>query len=192
MGFFNKLFGGADGIRETMRESYDKHRQVHAGLESFTPHERGLYGALASRYRAAHEPRPEIQIWTELIPFLLMDEADAVEAMAEIVVHDEAPIEARALWLGDQIRRAIRERLPTATDFHRNGAARALGQGHRPWLSFLTQAEREVILSSVAVREGRVRPPTHGASADELMGPAPADTEGRSLQGLLDDRAEGR
>ncbi|MDH3206357.1 MAG: type II toxin-antitoxin system prevent-host-death family antitoxin [Gemmatimonadota bacterium] len=42
------------------------------------------------------------------------------------------------------------------------------------------------------VREGRVRPPTHRASADELMDGAPPDTEGRSLQGLLDDRAEGR
>jgi prevent-host-death family protein len=42
------------------------------------------------------------------------------------------------------------------------------------------------------VREGRVRPPTHGASADELMEGAPPDPDGRSLQELLEDRAEGR
>jgi prevent-host-death family protein len=42
------------------------------------------------------------------------------------------------------------------------------------------------------VREGRVRPPTRGASPDELMDRAPPDPEGRSLQELLDDRAEGR
>jgi prevent-host-death family protein len=42
------------------------------------------------------------------------------------------------------------------------------------------------------VREGRVRPPTHVGSADELMDAAPSDPEGRSLQELLDDRAEGR
>ena len=149
MGFFKKIFGGADGIRETIRESYDEHRQMQAGSDSFSPHHRGLYGALASRYIAAHAPRPEIQIWTELIPFLLMDEAEAVEAMAEIVVHDEMPIEARTAWLGERIRQAIQERLPTATDFQRNGAGRALRQGHRPWLSFLTQAEKEVVRSSV-------------------------------------------
>jgi len=42
------------------------------------------------------------------------------------------------------------------------------------------------------VREGRVRPPTHAATADELMEAAPPDPEGRSLQWLLDERAEGR
>jgi prevent-host-death family protein len=42
------------------------------------------------------------------------------------------------------------------------------------------------------VREGRVRPPTRAAPADELMDEAPPDPEGRSLQELLDDRAEGR
>jgi hypothetical protein len=149
MGFFNKFFGGASGIRETMRESYDEHRLNQVGSESFSPHERALYGALAGRYIAAREPRPEIQIWTELIPFLLMDEAESVEAVAEIVVHDEMPLEARTLWLGERIRWAIRERLPTATDFQRNGAARALRQGHRPWLAFLTQTEKEIIRSSV-------------------------------------------
>lgn len=148
MGFFSKLLGGAEGTRETMRELYDKHRQTRPSSDSVSPHEQGLYGALESRYVADHAPRPEIQIWTELIPFLLMDEEEAVEALAEIMVHDEVPLEARALWLGERIRWVIRERLPSAADFHREGAARALRQGHRPWLAFLTHAEKEIIRAS--------------------------------------------
>jgi hypothetical protein len=149
MGFFSKLFGGAEGTRETMRESYHTHREMRAGSDSRSPHEQGLYGALESRYVAAHAPRPEIQIWTELIPFLLMDEDEAVEALAELMVHDEMPLEARTEWLGARIRWVIHERLPAATEFQRSGAARALRQGHRPWLSFLTQAEKAVIRGSV-------------------------------------------
>jgi hypothetical protein len=131
-----------------MRESYDRHLQMQGGSDSPSSHEQGLYGALASRYVADQAPRPEIQIWTELIPFLLMDEAESVEALAEITVHDEMPLEARTAWLGERIRWVIQERLPTATDFQRSGAARALRQGNRPWLSFLTQAEKEIIRGS--------------------------------------------
>jgi len=121
---------------------------MSARSDSASSHAHGLYGALASWYLDAHAPRPEIQIWTELVPFLLMDEAEAVEALAEILVLDEFPLEARTVWLGERIRRAIRERLPGATDFLRSGAARALRQGNRPWLAFVTQAETEVIRSS--------------------------------------------
>ncbi len=103
---------------------------------------------LESRYLAENAPRPEIQIWTELIPFLLLDEAEGVDALAELVVLHELPLEARAQWLGDRIRWAIRERLPEASDFLRSGAARALRQGHRPWLAFLTEVERKVILDA--------------------------------------------
>lgn len=148
MGFLSRLFGGPAATRDTIRESYEKHQRMSEGPDSRSAHAQGLYGALASWYVDAHAPRPEIQIWTELVPFLLMDEAEAVEALAEILVLDELPLEGRALWLGERIRWAIRERLPGATDSLRSGAARALRQGNRPWLVFLTQAEREVIRSS--------------------------------------------
>jgi len=149
MRFLSRLFKGPEGTRETIRESYATHRQLHTGSDSFSPHARGLYGVLESRYLAANAPRPEIQIWTELIPFLLMDEAEGVEALAELMVLEELPLEARTPWLGDRIRWAIRERLPEASDFLRSGAARALRQGHRPWLAFLTGVEREVIRDAV-------------------------------------------
>jgi len=148
MGFFQRLFGGPAGTREIIRESYDKHRRTSSGSGSHSSHAQGLYGALAGWYLEAHAPRPEIQVWTELVPFLLMDEGEAVEALAEILVLDELPLEARTVWLGERIRWAIRERLPGATDFLRSGAGRALRQGNRPWLAFVTQAEMEVIRRS--------------------------------------------
>ena len=145
MGFFNKLFGGPAGIRETVRESYREHRRTANGPHALSAHERGLYGVLSGRYSADRPPRPEIQIWTELIPFFLMDEEEGVEALAELVVREELPLEARTAWLGERVRWAIRERLPAASESLRGGAARALRQGHRPWLAFLSGAEQEVI-----------------------------------------------
>jgi len=42
------------------------------------------------------------------------------------------------------------------------------------------------------VREGRVRPPTETAASGQRGDAPPPDPEGRSLQLLLDERAEGR
>ena len=149
MGLFSRLFGGPRAIRSAIQESYDTHRGAHSASDSSSPHARGLYGALEAWYLDASAPRPEIQIWTELVPFLLMDEGEAVEALAEIVVSEELPLEARTVWLGERIRSAIRERLPTASDSLKTGAARALRQGHRPWLAFITRTEQEVIEGAV-------------------------------------------
>ena len=149
MGFFKKVFGGADGIRETIRDSYKKHRNAQGGSDAFSPHQKGLYGALASRYIAARTPRPEIEIWTELIPFLLMDEAEAVEALAEMVVYIEMTTDSRHAWLGERIRSAVGERLPAAPEYQRRGAVVALQQRIVDWVTFLHEAEEEVIRQSV-------------------------------------------
>ena len=145
MGFLRELFGGPAATRKAVRESYQEHRRKGPSFDSPSPHALGLYGALESRYLASNAPRPEIQIWTELVPFLLMDEEEGVEALAEIIVSEELPLEARTVWLGERIRRAIRERLPDASDSMKGYAARALRQGHRPWLAFITRAEKDVI-----------------------------------------------
>ena len=52
MGILTKLFGGEDGIRKAMRDSYEKHvRLAKKGKLSSEdpPHNIGLYGALGSR-----------------------------------------------------------------------------------------------------------------------------------------------
>lgn len=116
MGIWTKLFGGADGIRETMRESYDKHiRLAQKGRvpSTGTPHSIGLYGALGSRYQARgnpvmKDPGWEVLIWGELSPFMLMKETEAVEALAEYVVYKEFPQKARVTWLKKLINSSLR------------------------------------------------------------------------------------
>lgn len=102
MGILTKVFGGADGIREAMRDSYEKHaRLAREGRIPSTdpPHSIGLYGALGSRYQAHRKSVAEVVLWGELAPFLLMEETEAVEALAEYVVYKEMPNKARVEWL---------------------------------------------------------------------------------------------
>jgi hypothetical protein len=50
MGLWTKLFGGAEGCREAMRESYQKHVRLtrQKKINTSSPHEAGLYGALST------------------------------------------------------------------------------------------------------------------------------------------------
>lgn len=98
MGFFNKVFGGADGVREAMNDAYSRHlRLAHEGKlpSDDSPHRTALYGALGSRYRTASKSFSELDLWTELAPFLAMPEGSAVTALAEYVVLMELPNQAR-------------------------------------------------------------------------------------------------
>lgn len=98
MGVWNKLFGGAEGAREAMRESYAKHvrlaREARIPAPD-SPHVVGLFGALATRYQARLQPKSEVELWPELAPFLAMPEALAVEMLAEYVIYQETPSKAR-------------------------------------------------------------------------------------------------
>jgi hypothetical protein len=110
MGVLTKLFGGADGIREAMRDSYERHvRLAKEGRIPTTdqPHSIGLYGALASRYRARRKSVVEVVLWGELAPFLSMKETEAVEALAEYVVYKEMPTKARTAWLAERVNSTI-------------------------------------------------------------------------------------
>ncbi|MDM8008897.1 MAG: hypothetical protein QUV05_22385 [Phycisphaerae bacterium] len=116
MGILNKLFGGADGIRETIVESYVKHRELaESGMipSSDDPHRTGLYGALASRYKAratwgsAGVPSSETVIWADLAPFVAMPEPLAVQALAEYVVYQEMPDQAMTTTLTWRIELAL-------------------------------------------------------------------------------------
>lgn len=73
-----------------------------------SPHSLGLYGALGSRYRAWGRPINEAIIWSELTPFLLMDQSGGIEALAEYAVFQERPNEARTGWLRDRINLSFR------------------------------------------------------------------------------------
>jgi len=110
MGILKKLFGGADGIRETMCDAYEKNlRRAEDGEIPLieTPHSHGLYGALSTRYKARLKSVPEVVIWFELCPFLLMKKNEAVEALAEYVVYKERPSNARVTWLKELVNSSI-------------------------------------------------------------------------------------
>jgi hypothetical protein len=105
MGLFDKIkkIMGADGCREAMRLSYQKHlRGANQGIgpkDGTPPYWVGLYGALATRYKSYGVSVSEREIWQELVPFLLMTEQEAPEALAEYVLYKERPNEARVPWL---------------------------------------------------------------------------------------------
>lgn len=111
MGWLRKIFGGADGVRKSMLDAYARHR---AGAETgqtpdagHPPHHVGLFGALASRYAARRKNAPEVVVWGELAPFLMMNEEIAPRALAEYVVFKEQPERADLVWLHGMINSSI-------------------------------------------------------------------------------------
>jgi hypothetical protein len=104
MGFLKLLrnANNAEGAREAIRMSYLKHYRM-AEQQGIEPHSTGLYGALASRRKAAGQFRGEPVVWAEVAPFLSMPPELGREALAEYVVCLERPAEGRIGWLKDQI-----------------------------------------------------------------------------------------
>lgn len=107
------LIRRAEGCRKAIRLSYDK--DVRLAREGLIPvdsneslHTVGLYGSLGSRYEVSGESKSEVEIWAELGPFLLMNEAAALEALSEYVVYKEQPGETRMTWLKNLINDTFR------------------------------------------------------------------------------------
>ena len=96
-----------------MQLSYERHlrtalRPGRAVVDS--PHRIALYGALASRYRTRGISPLEPELWAELAPFVSMTpDALAVQALAEYVVYQELPDDARQEWL----RRVVEQEIAT-------------------------------------------------------------------------------
>jgi hypothetical protein len=131
-----------EGCREAMRLAYArnlKHLSVRPAdvgtpLEARTPHRLAMYAALYTRHRVRGEHASEVLIWPILAPFLLMDEAEAVEAPAEYAVFEEKPDLARAASLRAQINRAL-FKLPDAGKGVKTlmGMALTYGSHARQW-----------------------------------------------------------
>lgn len=145
-----KNLNNADGVREAMRMSYDKHlRKAQAGeisapgssLAQFA-----LYGALATRYQASGLNPPEQTVWAELTPFMGLGDADGREYLAEYVVYRERPVEARTVPL----RRKINEGLRAANTEVKAMAAVALMQGVA-WGRLLDEPTRSMLDASLVI-----------------------------------------
>lgn len=149
---FRKLFGlryNVEHTRESIRSSYKKHVLAAQKGEiplngGMTPHTTGLYGALASRYMAADIPRSEFLLFSELSPFLLMKESDAVEALAEYVVCQENPEEGKVAWLSKLVNDALRT-IKDADPNYNAMATQVLLHRDIYWRNFLEKDVNELL-----------------------------------------------
>jgi hypothetical protein len=118
MGFWNMLknINNAEGIRETMRISYDRafkramkesieilqDRKSKMPLHGSTPNELAVIDAMTSRYWSLGipiNPIIEMVIWSDVLPFLYFEPATAREALAEYAVYKAMPKDAKISWL---------------------------------------------------------------------------------------------
>ena len=103
---------GAEGIRDAIRKSYEKHyelaQQGKLPTSADDPHYAGLFGALGSRYRLQGK-YSEQMVFLEVIPFWRLDHSTGKEAIAEYVVYMESPRDARRDWLSSQIKEGLRK-----------------------------------------------------------------------------------
>jgi hypothetical protein len=158
--------------KEAVRVSYKEHarRSQQEGKSALESHQIGLYEALASRYltRSVADPwgRPDrayIQIteqlvsqkkdllWAEIVPFLLMSQADALEALVEYaVVEDGWREDARTDWLASVIEDALRT-LPRANDSIRRNALLALQryENNINWIFSIDEDVREALIEAL-------------------------------------------
>jgi hypothetical protein len=111
--------GTPEGARESTRLSYDQHLRgalKGRGPKDEPPHHAALYGVLASWYKVRGLRVPEVSIWGEVAPFLLVPEAMAREAIAEYTLYLEeregwwgaGSVATRVTWLAGLINSALR------------------------------------------------------------------------------------
>ncbi len=97
MAFLKSLFDNKERCRNFVRSAYNKAfadaaRGTAGGTAS--PHEVGLYSALGNFYVFRGMRVGDMELWPELLPFLLMRQSDSVEALAEYAVYKQWPSDA--------------------------------------------------------------------------------------------------
>ena len=142
MSFLKMIFNinNAEGIRESMRDSYKKHCKLseQGKIPETIPHTAGLYGALSSRYIVSNTPKSEPFLWCELTPFLLMNKSDSVETLVEYIVCKERPNDGKISWLRKSINNAL-SKLGSANEDRKILGIMSLIQSTIYWLDLLDQ-----------------------------------------------------
>ena len=174
MGWFNKLFGAANGSRESMREAYERNAAFHLLAPVSYRHFFGLYGALATRYYARGWPVFEDLIWLDLVPFLLMRQPDAIDAVAEYALYQENVRDIRIQWLVLLINEALRHPRHELPDNLSNQIAaivtREFGQGvakHLLWYPLLETDNRIRLEPHLSIRTAEELFPINTESGDD-------------------------
>lgn len=147
MGLWNTVFGGADGCRQAVRDTYAKYVRLakngqSPGRESL--HAVGLHEALSARYRARGIVR-EGGIWDELAPFLAMEEQAAVAVLAEYVVFQEHPKDSRVPLLKEALNAALQSL--TKESYRKLAALAVINQV--AWCALLTSDTVQMIEVSI-------------------------------------------
>jgi len=159
-----------------MRQSYHKHydlaRRGSAPIPIDTdPHRAGLFGALGTRYKVRGVLRnpafPDVVLWPELTPFLLMSKEDSVEALAEYALWQERPSAAKKEWLARKINSALSTK-PSSDDSPRSLASLAF-INNVSWCELLNR-ETRMTLSREAEQSSRERGAGTKPSMNENLG----------------------
>ena len=167
MGFLKKLIGGADGVRESMHDSYTKHfnAAMSAGSEgNNSPHYCGLYGALGTRYLARNHSVSEMELYLELTPFLMMSEEDAIEALAEYALYQESPKDADVPQLEALINTAFQ-----SCGIEQKSQMAVAASKTPAWVKFLNEETSEMV--------GKILSPSEKVTRDERMSNAPTQED---------------
>ena len=112
MGIFNKLFGGADGIRESVNEVYEKQFNIYKkqGNDLGSSHRMAIISALGIRYAARFKPQSETFLTVEAMPFFIIEnKKDAANILAEYIVFKETPNVCNYNWLKEKINSSLNE-----------------------------------------------------------------------------------
>lgn len=98
MGIFNKLFGGADSVRESVTEKYYQHLEIARKNQGDVRDQQlaALYGALATRYMARMKRKTEVELMGEIMSFADIEASspysslDALCDKNQLVINDNA------------------------------------------------------------------------------------------------------
>jgi tetratricopeptide (TPR) repeat protein len=118
------------------------------------PHRVGLFGVLATRYRLMRRRFSEVEIWSELAPFIAMQESEGIRALAEYIVYQEWPAQADLAFLRDALERAL-----TTKELHAEAAAVGTQNGVA-WAYLINPETKHRI--SLGPLQKDVRPPEQG------------------------------
>jgi len=118
MGWLKMLcnLNNAEGVREAMRMSYEKHfdlaRRGQIGSSDDNPHHNAVGGAMWTRMQVRGQATWEHLSYAEALPFMFLDPKEGREAVAEYAVAVERPAEAKIGWLKQMIEKGCRAGQP--------------------------------------------------------------------------------
>lgn len=178
----------ASACRAAVRHAYHEGR-AHAARQAsdMPPHWWALCDALSSHCLAHGELLPETSLWSELTPFLLIeDEDEAVSLLAEYAVFVAAPAAADIERLGLRLNPALHR--VDVTDDHVVSFLHDAMEVRKPrWLALLSYETFQWIKRTLRVaREMRrdLGRPWHGKGGPLWLRRGPGEVESEAIRSL--------